>query len=119
MVQFSFKHPYIRNGLLFLIGIAHEKNIEKVSENEARVTLYVRIQSIEEPSPFIIEAVVEAKFRWTESVMAILPNLLNQNAPSLLVGYLRPVIAMFTNSSGMTPYNLPMLDFTDEPIEQI
>ena len=39
-------------------------------------------------------------------------KLLNQNAPSLLLSYLRPVIAQVTMASPYGAYNIPFIDFT-------
>ena len=86
------------------------------SENEAKVSLSMIINANEDPSPFEVSFSVEAKFRWKDFDVDTVSMLLSQTAPSLLVGYARPIVAMFTNSSGITPFNIPMIDFTKEPI---
>ncbi|MEI3592754.1 MAG: hypothetical protein V8Q05_07985 [Lachnospiraceae bacterium] len=39
--------------------------------------------------------------------MGMIEKLLNQNAPSLLLGYLRPIISQITAASPYNAYNLP------------
>lgn len=41
----------------------------------------------------------------------MIEKLLNQNAPSLLLGYLRPIISQITAASPYNAYNLPFIDF--------
>ena len=98
------------------INIKHQKVIEKISDNEAKVILDMIIGSDSSPAPFEIIFSVEAKFRWKELDIITVSTLLSQTAPSLLIGYARPIVSMFTNSSGIPPFNIPMLDFTKESI---
>lgn len=97
------------------IGLKHRKNIKKLSSTEAIVSLSMIIGT-DDDSPFKIEFIVEAKFRWETYNTETISTLLSQTAPSLLIGYARPLISIFTNSSGVTPFNIPMIDFTQEPI---
>ena len=98
------------------ININHTKTIKRESESEADVTLFVAIRSDEEATPFSLEFEITSHFKWEELEEPIISSLLNRNAPSLLLGFARPVLAMLTNSSGMPPYNIPMLDFSQDPM---
>ena len=56
-----------------------------------------------------------AEFRWPDSLnMGMIEKLLNQNAPSLLLGYLRPIISQITAASPYNAYNLPFIDFSEK-----
>ena len=50
--------------------------------------------------PFYIKAIEGAKFRWNDELDDnMIDRLLNQNAPSLLLSYLRPIVAQVTSAS--------------------
>lgn len=42
----------------------------------------------------------------------MIDRLLNQNAPSLLSSYLRPIVAQVTSASKYGTYNIPFVNFT-------
>lgn len=115
ITKFNYIFAELSDGQ-WTINMKHKKIIEKISNNEAKVILNMIICANEEPSPFEVSFSVEAKFRWKDFDADTVSTLLSQTAPSLLVGYARPIVAMFTNSSGITPFNIPMIDFTKEPI---
>lgn len=78
---------------------------------QQHVELKMRIG--EDASPFIFYAVIGADFRWNRELDDNTVNkLINTNAVSLLIGYLRPIIAQFTVQAGMAPLNLPFIDLT-------
>ena len=80
---------------------------------EATVSLTIEIGETDDNVPFYIKAKEQADFKWDESVADImLDRLLNQNAPSLLLSYLRPIVAQVTNSSKYGVYNIPFVNFT-------
>ena len=57
----------------------------------------------------------KAEFRWPDSLnVEMVEKLLNQNAPSLLLGYLRPIISQITAASPYNAYNLPFIDFSEK-----
>ncbi|WDV24851.1 protein-export chaperone SecB [Pediococcus acidilactici] len=65
--------------------------------------------------PFAIEVSMEAKFKWRKGVYDedTEKSLLSVNAPSLLLGYIRPIAQLITAQSGYT-VNVPFVDFTQE-----
>jgi len=101
------------------VRLQHRKRIERKSENEAYVELNMKISADAEVSPFEIDYTVFANFKWENMPEDKVKVFLNRTAPSLLVGYIRPIIAMFTNSSGFQPFNLPLIDFTKEPLMDV
>ena len=41
-------------------------------------------------------------------------KLLNQNAPSLLLSYIRPIVVQITAASPFPTYNIPFMNFTNK-----
>lgn len=90
----------------FEIEISRNENY-----NEAIVTLGLAINGVD-AAPFILKAKMTSLFSWgnndfTEDEIKI---LLTKNAPSLLLSYLRPLVATITNASPFPAYNLPFFD---------
>ena len=69
-----------------------------------------------EDDPFSLDAEMCAEFSWEEDEIPedIIPLFLRRNAPALLLGYLRPIVATTIQMSGLPPYNIPFMDFTGE-----
>lgn len=88
-------------------------NVKRVKDsNEALVELNV-IVGEKEVTPFLIDATQKAMFRWDdEQDKNMVDILLSQNAPALLMSYLRPIIANVTAASQYPAYNLPFMNFT-------
>lgn len=128
MSEFQFSNPY-------LVGLDFKLNSDYVEQNaspintevtfnvainkdetkpEAIVELTVIIGSMNYNSPFCIEATEGARFHWNKDISLDPDRLLKQNAPALLLAYLRPIIAMLTTASPFNAYNLPYIDFTKE-----
>lgn len=98
------------------IRINFSVNVEKEKQsNEAVVSLACEIGEQNENSPFWIKAEEQARFRWDEELENDLVDiLLNQNAPSLLLAYLRPIVAQVTMASPYGAYNIPFMNFMQE-----
>ena len=76
------------------------KVAKKENLNEAIVELNVEIGEKNDDIPFYIKATEEANFRWNDELDDnMIDRLLNQNAPSLLLSYLRPIVAQVTSAS--------------------
>lgn len=83
------------------------------TDNNARVSLTLEIGKKDSEDPFYVCATEMAEFRWSEALNnEMVEKMLNQNAPSLLVGYLRPIISQITAASPYNAYNLPFIDFS-------
>ncbi|MEG1811903.1 MAG: hypothetical protein RR337_01265, partial [Clostridia bacterium] len=78
-------------------------NVLKVKAlNEAQVTLYLSVnKDMSDSAPYVIEAEITSLFTWDKEAYTdeMLNGLLKQNAPALLISYIRPLIAMITNAS--------------------
>lgn len=85
--------------------------LKSKENNVAIVEFTLKIGEEDRNSPFYIEAVMKADFKWDEKLDAkIVENMLSINAPSLIVGYMRPIIANITNMSQYPIFNLPFLN---------
>ena len=82
------------------------------SGNEAFVILHVEIGG--KDMPFWVEAEEGASFRWDAEILSEsdVDALLKQNAPALLLSYLRSTVAMVTAASPLGTYNIPFMNFT-------
>lgn len=94
----------------FKVMVAREN-----SNPRAVVTLKVMINNDSNNAPFYCSATMSAFFKWEETIDENLVELLlNQNAPSLLLSYLRPLISNTVAASKYPPYNIPFMNFTQE-----
>lgn len=129
--KFQFKDPVLL-GVHFSVNeeFHTEKNCEvnlnttvtvrksEEEHNSATVTVIVEVGEKNNNSPFFISVQEQANFWWEdtggEDSQADIDRLLDQNAPALLIGYIRPVIASITSSSPFPTFNLPFLDLTEQ-----
>lgn len=86
----------------------------EIPENTARVSITLVLGEKNDTAPFYVEAVEEAYFRWesdrfTEEERKV---LLEKNAVSLLISYLRPIVSGITAASPYPAYNIPYVDLT-------
>ena len=83
-------------------------------------TAYVEIEVLvgekTKKYPFYAAVSYGADFRWKPGTFdgERLERLLSQNAPALLLGYVRVAIATLNNFSPYPSYNLPFVDLTKE-----
>ena len=93
------------------------RNIVKIENtNDAIVELTIQLGCDEKSinPPFSLMLTIGAKFSWDNSLdEEIVNNLLTKNAPSLLLGYARPIISNITSNS-VGQYDLPSMSFIDE-----
>lgn len=86
-------------------------------ESNAIVSLEINIGDKLEKFPFVIKCKLSSEFRWTEDTQDV-DELLQKNAPALLLSYARPYISMLTASSNYPAFNLPFMNFQDKNLEQ-
>lgn len=122
--KFQFVNPYLEE-LKFCENKAFERernsaievkntfnvHIERREENSAKVQLILNMNAENENAPFQLKAVVASEFRWEELEDKAVEDMLNLNAPALLLGYMRPIVANITNVSSFPVYNLPFINF--------
>jgi len=94
------------------LAISDAKNITKNAENSATVNYSVRVfdEDFKLGGPFFIEVSYSANFRWSDLNEDEIDSLLNHNAPAILLGYIRPLIAQLSSNAGFPPLHLPLLN---------
>ena len=105
---FQFTNPAL-SGLEFWIN----KNFNGEKDTKIQIRMDVEIGEKNDDIPFYIKAIEGANFRWNDELDDnMIDKLLNQNAPSLLLSYLRPIVAQVTSASKYGTYNIPFVNFT-------
>lgn len=88
-----------------------QKDIEK---RIAIVELSFSPECIEEDPPFELHVVMRGNFSWDSAYDNDTVNsLLKINAPSLLLSYMRPIVANITLNGMGNAYDIPFMDFTE------
>lgn len=93
------------------IDASVEKNVD-ADNRTAIVALTMKIGGRDSNYPFFICITEQANFRWDASYDESYDKLLNQNAPALLLGYIRQMVVELTAASPYSAYHLPFIDFT-------
>lgn len=78
------------------------------------VSLLFQLNHDVDDAPFDMYMKVASDFRWGDIPEEKIDDLLQINAPALLMGYLRPIVANVTNFSEYPSYNIPFVDFTED-----
>ena len=96
------------------IGLNISVNVSKSeSVNEAVVSLLCEVGEKNDKCPFWVKAEESANFRWNSEIESEMADkLLNQNAPALLLSYLRTNISQITSASLFGAYDIPFINFT-------
>lgn len=124
--NFQFLNPYLRE-LYFdsnpdfdeensEVEIQNSFNIQikrSESENRANVELKLETNLEKENTPFKLRIRVASDFRWEDLEEETVKSMLEQNAPALLLSYMRPIVASVTNSSVFPAYHLPFINFKE------
>lgn len=124
--NFQFKQPYLEelHFVEYEDFIFEESKIEmdnafrtiikkRKDSNMAKVSLILNVNPENNNIPFKLEIKVSANFTWKNLDDEEADNMLKINAPSLLLGYMRPIVANVTNSSQFPVYNLPFINFIE------
>ena len=91
------------------IEIELENEIERKEKTGGVSVILKSVNSNE--IPFFIEIEMYSKFIWEEELTEEeIINALEINAPSLLISYIRPLVALVTGSSKYPAWNIPFLD---------
>lgn len=101
------------HGVTTGLDITINSNINKINEKEAIVELEVEVGEKSNLFPFYLCLNIGSNFKLDEDIEGTnFDNLLNINAPTLLLSYARPIISSVTTQAGMKPLNLPFFNFT-------
>ena len=81
--------------------------------HESDVILECILGDEEQSSPFRLSITMQATFQWGNDYSDdMVEKLLSQNAPSLLLSYIRPHVVQITDASPFATVHIPFLDFT-------
>lgn len=128
--KFKFKNPVLES-LLFDInenfneeeydgmGIRGETKIAKAKDqNKAIVRFCLEIGEKSNSMPFYLKLTMKAQFKWESDMKDEMVNrLLKANAPSLLLAYMRPIVANITGNSEYPMFNIPYMDMSENEAE--
>lgn len=82
---------------------------------EAIVTLILLVGELnknnEVITPFYFNGVIVANFKWNEEIKDP-DNMLKISGGTVLLSYIRPILANLTMQAGLKPLNLPFVNFT-------
>lgn len=99
------------------IAVKPEVEIGSGPEKDSSVViLKLAIGNEDASAPFYIYAEEGAVFKWNAEKIdeQHKEKLLKQNAPALLLSYLRPTISVITAASPFNAYDIPFMNFTKE-----
>lgn len=124
--KFQFLYPYLKEVYFVInpdfniddeeIEMHNSFNVEiKKSENDnrANVELELKTNIDNDKAPFKLHITVASDFKWEDLDDKTVDDMLSFNAPALLLGYMRPIVANITNSSKFPSYNLPFFNFKE------
>lgn len=92
----------------FNIQIKKSKN-----EKRANVALLLETNMGAGNAPFQLRVKMASDFKWEDLDDETVEAMLKYNAPALLLGYMRPIVANITNASNFPSYNLPFINFKE------
>ena len=94
--------------LKFDVQIHKDKNLP-----EASVDLTCELGGKEAAYPYYLRITETSRFRWVEDMdKEKVKQLLELNAPALLLSFLRPMVLQITVASHFTACQIPFVDFT-------
>lgn len=116
LVQMEFEvNPEFDTDYNFNLDKSFESEIS-LSENENKATVILRLTvNSEENTPFKLVIAYLSEFIWEEGYSdELLKDLLEINAPALILSYMRPIVSSVTSASPLPSFEIPFLDFTND-----
>lgn len=97
------------------IRISGKTQIAKVrGKNQAGVRFYLKIGENHSAAPFSFDITMKAEFQWADSMeQGMVDKLLKSNAPSLLLSYIRPIVANVTGNSEFPAFHIPYMNMSE------
>lgn len=94
---------------------------KKGDQAQAKVALLVTnsphafdLKTIDPSLPYLVTVVITSTFYWGADVPEDkFPALLNENASTLLLSYIRPIVTELTSQSNYRPLRIPFINFQD------
>lgn len=118
-LDFSINDGFVSSDKAVSVGLQLQTNITREkAEPKAEVKLELMVGDKSKDLPYCIRATEQAYFKWKDGLdEEQIDKLLHINAPSLLLGYLRPIIAQITESSTFGVYHIPFINFIQESVK--
>lgn len=124
--KFQFLNPYLEE-LNFVANPDFDADTSKIemqnsfniqikrvaNENRANVGLELETNLENEEAPFRLRIKVSSEFKWEDLDEETVESMLGQNAPAVLLSYMRPMVANITNLSSFPVYNIPFINFKE------
>lgn len=120
LMHFSFtENSHFNDALYKDLNIACQTQVRDHKDHRsAFITVSLTVGGTEADDPFLLEIKMGAIFSWNETDQEeLVENLKKYNAPSLLISYIRPIVALVTSSSRYPTLNIPFMDLRDEESE--
>ena len=112
-IDFRIGDDIINTDMPISIEVESEINPEP---KEAIVTLYLIVGDIDDENEvttsFYFNGVISADFKWNDEIDNP-DEMLKVSGATVLLSYIRPILANMTMQAGMKPLNLPFVNFTD------
>ena len=118
---FQFKNPILTKlnyninpvGLKKIGNIQTNIRVDNSLKEKKDAIVALNLKMGNEDTAFALEIEMQSKFKWNKSCNANqIDNLLNQNAPALLLSYMRPLVSE-TTGYGFNSVMLPFIDFSN------
>lgn len=114
-LEFNTNKEYKANDMLTL-EIEDDIIVREINETSALVVLKLEIFKKEDFNevPFSISIEMQGDFSWNSDMDDnVIKVLLKQNAPAVLLSYMRPYITTITTGGGYPPLVLPFMNFSE------
>ena len=97
------------------IRISGKTQIAKIrGKNEAGVKFHLKIGENHSTAPFSFDIIMKAEFQWEDSMeQEMVDRLLKSNARSLLLSYIRPIVANVTGNSEYPAFHIPYMNMSE------
>lgn len=99
------------------IEVRTKTNIVMSSADAKAATVTLTLSVEDENSPFQLNVTMRAGFQWNDDDLDYVNEFLRISAPSMLVSYIRPMIATITANSKYPIWQLPFLDLRGNQME--
>ncbi|WP_041826715.1 protein-export chaperone SecB [Streptococcus salivarius] len=127
--QFQFSRPVLKEAIFLAnadekdedVVFSFETRVQEPQRNEdnqfsSKVTFTVsNFEDLSSTSdePYFLRVSMESTFSWVEILDFSVDDFLKINAPSLLLSFIRPIIANLTGVSEYKDQFLPFIDFSN------
>lgn len=95
-------------------GITTKVKVDDTTKDDFKAKVALNLKMGTDSTPFTLEMEMQSDFIWNNSFKNTeIDLLLKQNAPALLLSYMRPIISEITGY-GFNSFMLPFIDFSKE-----